>query len=259
MNTVSPVMNSRRGRTRRPVARHEQQPGEHQDVGAHHPLQARDRQVEVALDGRDRDVDDVVVEISHEGGQADRHQCPPASGHGPSPPGKRSCMLILYCGHVRRSYTSYMPGVAMTCTAYSCQVMATTPAPGRTPADAPPAAAGPPGPPADTAPADTGPAETQRPRLSKAAVVERASALADAEGLDALTIRRAGPGAGGHPDGPVLALPEQGRATERAVGPVLERDRHQRGRGRGLARSAARPAGLSGPGAPATPARPSCW
>ncbi len=54
----------------------------------------------------------------------------------------------------------------MTCTTYSCQVMATTPAPGAAPAD------------------------TQRPRLSKAAVVGRAIALADAEGLDALTIRR---------------------------------------------------------------------
>jgi len=34
------------------------------------------------------------------------------------------------------------------------------------------------------------PADPQRPRLSKAAVVGRAIALADAEGLDALTIRR---------------------------------------------------------------------
>jgi AcrR family transcriptional regulator len=38
--------------------------------------------------------------------------------------------------------------------------------------------------------ADSGPAETKRPRLSKAAVVRRAIALADARGLDALTIRR---------------------------------------------------------------------
>jgi TetR/AcrR family transcriptional regulator, tetracycline repressor protein len=48
--------------------------------------------------------------------------------------------------------------------------------------------------PADTqpAPADAhaAPADTQRPRLSKAAVVGRAIALADAEGVDALTIRR---------------------------------------------------------------------
>jgi AcrR family transcriptional regulator len=34
------------------------------------------------------------------------------------------------------------------------------------------------------------PADTRRPRLSKTAVVARAMALADAEGLDALTIRR---------------------------------------------------------------------
>ena len=47
-------------------------------------------------------------------------------------------------------------------------------------ADTPPASAGPPGAPADT----------PRPRLSKSAVVGRAIALADAEGLDALTIRR---------------------------------------------------------------------
>src|SRR5215469_10073304 len=33
-------------------------------------------------------------------------------------------------------------------------------------------------------------ADTKRPRLSKAAVVERGLALADAEGLDAVTIRR---------------------------------------------------------------------
>jgi TetR/AcrR family tetracycline transcriptional repressor len=44
--------------------------------------------------------------------------------------------------------------------------------------------------PSDTAPSDTAPADAQRPRLSQAAVVDRAIALADAEGLDALTIRR---------------------------------------------------------------------
>ena len=48
----------------------------------------------------------------------------------------------------------------LTCTAYSCQVMAQTAV-------------------------DEG-----RTRLSKAAVVDRALALSDAEGLDALTIRR---------------------------------------------------------------------
>ena len=82
----------------------QQQPGEHQDVAADHPLQARDRQVQVALDGRDRDVRHVVVEISHEGGQADRHQCPPASGHGPSPLGT----TLLYVDPVRRSCTSFL-------------------------------------------------------------------------------------------------------------------------------------------------------
>jgi TetR/AcrR family tetracycline transcriptional repressor len=37
---------------------------------------------------------------------------------------------------------------------------------------------------------DSAPADAHRPRLSKAAVVARAMALADAEGLEALTIRR---------------------------------------------------------------------
>ena len=37
---------------------------------------------------------------------------------------------------------------------------------------------------------DSAPADTQRPRLSKSAVVAQAMALADAEGLEALTIRR---------------------------------------------------------------------
>jgi TetR/AcrR family transcriptional regulator, tetracycline repressor protein len=58
--------------------------------------------------------------------------------------------------------------------------MATRPAQDTAAADAPPALADPAGAPADP----------QRPRLSKAAVVGRAITLADAEGLDALTIRR---------------------------------------------------------------------
>ena len=58
--------------------------------------------------------------------------------------------------------------------------MATRPAQDTAPADTPGALAGPPGAPPDP----------QRPRLSKAAVVGRAIALADAEGVDALTIRR---------------------------------------------------------------------
>jgi TetR/AcrR family tetracycline transcriptional repressor len=43
---------------------------------------------------------------------------------------------------------------------------------------------------ASTRSLDSAPADTQRPRLSKTTVVARAMALADAEGLDALTIRR---------------------------------------------------------------------
>src|SRR5580693_32840 len=75
----------------------------------------------------------------------------------------------------------------MTCTSYSCQVMATTPAPDTAPA-------GPPeGPETAEAPATAAPARSadpQRARLSKTAVAGRAIALADAEGVDALTIRR---------------------------------------------------------------------
>ena len=80
----------------------EQQPGEHQDVAAHHPLQRGDRQVQAALDGRDRNVDHVVVEVGHEGGERHRHQDPPASGHRPSPP------HVLYVVLIRRSYTLYI-------------------------------------------------------------------------------------------------------------------------------------------------------
>ena len=94
----------------------------------------------------------------------------------------------------------------MTCTAYSCQVMATNPAPAapadnreasparpepsapaeetRAPAAENPASA------AETVPPAGGQPDAQRARLSKAAVVGRAIVLADAEGLEALTIRR---------------------------------------------------------------------
>src|ERR1700722_4832011 len=66
----------------------------------------------------------------------------------------------MYKVLVRCSYTTYM-WPSLTCTAYSCQAM--------------------------KAPQME---ETDRPRLSKAAVVERGLALADAEGLEAITIRR---------------------------------------------------------------------
>src|ERR1700722_1452703 len=66
----------------------------------------------------------------------------------------------MYKVLVRCSYTTYM-WPSLTCTAYSCQAM--------------------------KAPQME---ETDRPRLSKAAVVERGLALADAEGLEAVTIRR---------------------------------------------------------------------
>src|SRR5882724_7082554 len=65
----------------------------------------------------------------------------------------------MYVGHVRHSYTLYM--VILCCTAYSCQSMARNQA-----------------------------READRTRLTKQAVVQRALALADSDGLDALTIRR---------------------------------------------------------------------
>jgi AcrR family transcriptional regulator len=61
----------------------------------------------------------------------------------------------------------------MTCTTYSCQVTSSTPRPGAASADV----GGPPG-------------EGGRTKLTKRAVVDRALALADVGGLDALTIRK---------------------------------------------------------------------
>jgi TetR/AcrR family transcriptional regulator, tetracycline repressor protein len=59
----------------------------------------------------------------------------------------------------------------MDCTSYSCQVMAQTKA-------------------ADPKAAEPKAADGERTRLSRSAVVDRALCLADAEGIDALTIRR---------------------------------------------------------------------
>ena len=62
----------------------------------------------------------------------------------------------------------------MTCTTYSCQVTSSSPRTGTAPADA----------------ADAPREESGRNRLSKSAVVDSALALADATGLNALTIRK---------------------------------------------------------------------
>jgi TetR/AcrR family transcriptional regulator, tetracycline repressor protein len=70
----------------------------------------------------------------------------------------------------------------MACTAYSCQAMATrqkNQTPGTGPAAAP-----------ATAPDPDDARDGDRTRLSKSVVVDRALALADAHGLEALTIRR---------------------------------------------------------------------
>src|ERR1019366_4473632 len=134
----------------------------------------------------------------HERGESDRHQCPPASGHEPSPPGwsaasvrQRCCTSFLYVALVQCSYTSYMYEDRLPCTAYSCQVMASTQA-------------------RDAA---------ERARLSKAAVVEQALALGDAEGLEALTYRRLAQQLGVTP----MALYWHFRNKEEMLGGLAER------------------------------------
>src|SRR5579862_2663509 len=71
-----------------------------------------------------------------------------------------SCTAFLYVVPIRRTFTLYM----VACTMYSCQVMD-----------------------AESQPEQP---ELERGRLSKRAVVDRALKLADAAGLDALTIRK---------------------------------------------------------------------
>src|SRR5216683_8065988 len=75
--------------------------------------------------------------------------------------------VVTCCRHVRRHCTKFLYVVqhfqSVPCTAYSCQVMAARQA-----------------------------RDAERTRLSKDAVVDRGLAIADAEGLDALTIRRLG-------------------------------------------------------------------
>ena len=68
-------------------------------------------------------------------------------------------------------------------------------------------------------------ASTGKTELSRDAIVERALAIADAEGLEAVTIRRIAQEFGVTPDGAVLARQEQGRAARRDGRPVLRRHR----------------------------------
>ena len=49
----------------RDPAADQQQAAEHEQVAAHDPLKPADRQVQAALDRRERDVDHVVIEIAH--------------------------------------------------------------------------------------------------------------------------------------------------------------------------------------------------
>src|SRR5207253_11164308 len=76
---------------------------------------------------------------------------------------RRTCMSFIYVGHIRCISTLY----SMACTLYSCQAMKKEMK--------------------ETASAE---AEAERPRLSKRTVTENALKLADADGLDTLTIRK---------------------------------------------------------------------
>ena len=79
--TAIPIRNSRRRPyTSASLPADQQQPGQREQVAADHPLQPGHRQVQVTLDGRDRDVDDVVIEVGHKGSQADGRQRPPLPG-----------------------------------------------------------------------------------------------------------------------------------------------------------------------------------
>src|ERR1700734_673986 len=80
-----------------------------------------------------------------------------------------SCTKYLYDVPVWRSYTLYMSSLPiMTCTAYGCQVTSSAAHPEPEPAGG----------------------DGERARLTKSAVVDRAMQLADAAGVDALTIRK---------------------------------------------------------------------
>src|SRR5262244_357756 len=98
-----------------------------------------------------------------------------------------SCTSHMYGAPVRITCTTYM--AILTCTAYSCQAMAQTAV-------------------------DEG-----RTRLSKAAVIDRALALSDAEGLDALTIRRLATELGVTP----MALYWHFRSKEELLGGLADR------------------------------------
>src|SRR3984957_19137169 len=85
-----------------------------------------------------------------------------------------ACTKYLYGVPVRHSYTLYMPSLPiMTCTAYGCQVTSSSASSAQLAADAEPARG-----------------EGERARLTRRTVVDRAMQLADAAGLDALTIRK---------------------------------------------------------------------
>src|SRR5215470_14881812 len=73
----------------------------------------------------------------------------------------------MYCVHVLCTCTMYMVWPSLTCTVYSCQLMK-----------------------AREMDATKQAAETDRPRLSRATVVERGLAIGDEDGLEAVTIRR---------------------------------------------------------------------
>jgi hypothetical protein len=61
----------------RDPAAHQQQAAEHEQVAAHDPFKAADRQVQAALDRRERDIHNIAIQVAHEGRKADRRQRPP--------------------------------------------------------------------------------------------------------------------------------------------------------------------------------------
>jgi hypothetical protein len=79
------------------LAAGEHEHGEGEGVGVHRPLELREPDAEVALDGRQRDVHDGVVEHDHEEREGERSQRPPLAvllGEDPCPHRVPSSVLI---------------------------------------------------------------------------------------------------------------------------------------------------------------------
>ena len=97
----------------------EQEAGEDEDVGTDHPFHAGLGEVQASFDGRDRDVDDVVVQVGHERAKRHRDQRPVA-GRGAA---RRAGLSAEGCGWAAHLCLSCgrMPSTTMRrrCTPYS--------------------------------------------------------------------------------------------------------------------------------------------